>query len=264
MLEMHNQNFSIPAEKLITFAKNIDLLNYKLSNTEESLLNKLHNWDFLMDKQSVEASIYSVTKENIIREIVNINYGNLSSEINGWDNIGGVSHVRRFLSPLINEHIGNPESFLLNKKTTWESLYINSFITAIKFLKDSLGDKSNNWKWGNLHKTNHQHPLSSEFKDYKDILNPKKVPASGDGDTPLAGSYDKNYQMVAASVNRYAHDPNNWENSRWIVPLGSSGNPGSKHYSDQLEIWANGDTIPQLWNWDEIEKKSTIQKLIKN
>jgi penicillin amidase len=262
MLEMHNQNLSIPAEKLITFAKSTDFSKYKLSTSEELLLYKLHNWDFLMDKQSVEASIYSVTKENIIKDIVSINYGNLSTEINGWDNIGGVSHVRRFLSPLINEHIGDSSSFLLNKKTTWEDLYIKSFKTAIKFLQNKFGDNSNNWKWGNLHKTNHQHPLSSEYKDYEYILNPKKIAASGDGDTPLAGSYDKNYQIVSASVNRYAHDPSNWENSRWIVPLGSSGNPGSKNYSDQLEIWANGETIPQLWNWDEIKKICNKQKLL--
>ena len=105
---------------------------------------------------------------------------------------------------------------------------------------------------------------ASEFKEYIDILNPKKIAASGDGDTPLAGSFDKNYQIVAASVNRYAHDPNNWENSRWIVPLGSSGNPGSKNYSDQLEIWANGETIPQLWNWDEIRKICNKQNLVAN
>ena len=73
----------------------------------------------------------------------------------------------------------------------------------------------------------------------------------------------KNFKVSAASVNRYAHDPNNWENSRWIVPLGSSGNPGSKHYFDQLELWANGETIPQLWNWDKIKQNcETRQKLI--
>ena len=93
-------------------------------------------------------------------------------------------------------------------------------------------------------------------------MNPKKVPASGDGDTPLAGSYDRNFKVSAASVNRYAHDINNWENSKWIVPLGSSGNPGSKHYFDQLELWANGETIPQLWNWKEIKNNSETLQIL--
>ena len=49
-------------------------------------------------------------------------------------------------------------------------------------------------------------------------------------------------------------DVSNWNNSRWIVPLGSSGHPGSKHYSDQSQYWAEVKTIPQLWDWKEIEK----------
>ena len=123
-------------------------------------------------------------------------------------------------------------------------------------MEKKFGSILSDWKWGELHTTNHEHPLSSEFAEYAQTLNPKKVQASGDGDTPLAGSYDKNFNVIAASVNRYAHDPNNWENSRWIVPLGSSGNPGSEHYYDQLDLWSNGETIPQMWNWSDIEKES--------
>ncbi|MDE0178548.1 MAG: penicillin acylase family protein, partial [Gammaproteobacteria bacterium] len=47
-------------------------------------------------------------------------------------------------------------------------------------------------------------------------------------------------------------DPSDWRNSRWIVPLGASGHPGSPHYADQAELWADVETIPQLWDWDDI------------
>ena len=216
-----------------------------------------------MDKESFEASIYSVTREKLLEKIISINYGSLADEIINWKNIGGVSHVRRFLVPLLNENIGDPKSFLIND-SSWEDLFINSFREAVSFLVKKFGSTLSDWKWGKLHTTNHKHPLSSEFVEYAEILNPKKVQASGDGDTPLAGSYDKNFNVTAASVNRYAHDPNNWENSRWIVPLGSSGNPGSEHYYDQLDLWSNGETIPQMWNWSDIEKESISQKLLRN
>lgn len=263
MLEMHNQKFSIPAEKIISYFKGLKLSEYSLSKIEEKAIDLLFNWDFQMDKDSLPATIYTVTKEKIIEEIIKNNYGNLAEETIKWKNYGAVSHVRRFLVPLINDHIGNNESFLLSFGENWQNIVINSFKRAIDFLKSKFGENLKEWKWGNLHQTNHQHPLSSVFKDYSNILNPKKVSASGDGDTPLAGSYDKNYNVVAASVNRYAHDPSNWENSRWIVPLGSSGNPGSENYFDQLDLWSNGDTIPQLWNWDEINKlkKQIIKKI---
>ena len=261
MLEMHNQILSIPAMKMINFSKKIDINNKGFSNIEKISFKSLNQWDFNMDKESYEACIYTVTKEMLIEKIISINYGSLSGEIINWGNEGGISHVRRFLVPLINENIGVKDSFLIGN-LTWEELFLDAFRKAIAFLRDKYGDSIFDWKWGVLHTTNHTHPLSSEFQEYSDILNPKKVPASGDNDTPLAGSYDRNFKVSAASVNRYAHDISNWENSRWIVPLGASGNPGSKHYFDQLELWANGETIPQLWNWNEIKNNNeTIQIL---
>ena len=262
MLEMHNQKYSIPAEKIVSFIKKIDLDNIKLTDIEQSSLDLLENWDFSMDKSSSAASIYSMTREKLVEQIINLNYGGLAKETIEWKNYGAVSHVRRFLVPLINEHLGDNKSFLLSNKESWNELIIKSFKRAILILIDKFGDDINEWSWGNLHKTNHQHPLSSVYKEYSEILNPKHVSASGDGDTPFAGSSDKNFNVVAASVNRYAHDPSNWENSRWIVPLGSSGNPGSKNYYDQLDLWAEGETIPQVWNWEEITS-SCSKQLIK-
>ena len=60
------------------------------------------------------------------------------------------------------------------------------------------------------------------------------------------------FNVGGISVNRYIFDPSDWTNSRWITPLGSSGHPGSKHYSDQSVMWSNVEYIPQLWNWDDI------------
>ena len=31
--------------------------------------------------------------------------------------------------------------------------------------------------------------------------------------------------------------------SRWVVPLGASGDPGSPHHHDQQAAWATGGTL---------------------
>ena len=64
------------------------------------------------------------------------------------------------------------------------------------------------------------------------------------------------------SVNRYIHDPSDWRNSRWIVPLGASGHPGSPHYADQARQWADVETIPQRWDWEEIEDAAQTRQLL--
>ena len=90
------------------------------------------------------------------------------------------------------------------------------------------------------------------------------MPTHGDGDVPLAGGYDVSDPFIATgmSVNRYIHDPSNWSDSRWIVPLGASGHPGSAHYSDQARLWADVGYIPQLWEWERIASEAeTRQRL---
>ena len=67
---------------------------------------------------------------------------------------------------------------------------------------------------------------------------------------------DRSFTVTGLSVNRYVHDPSDWTNSRWIVPLGSSGHPGSPHYTDQGEMWANVEYIPQLWDWQQIANEA--------
>jgi penicillin amidase len=80
------------------------------------------------------------------------------------------------------------------------------------------------------------------------------VAASGDGDTPQQGGYwgPDRFILVSLSVNRYINDPADWRRSRWIVPLGASGHPSSRHYADQAILWSEVKTIPQWWDWDDI------------
>ena len=87
----------------------------------------------------------------------------------------------------------------------------------------------------------------------------------GDGFTPLAGSYSaaEPYILTSASMARYVFDASNWENSRWVVPLGASGHPGSSHYSDQAETWANVALLPMLYDWEAVSLQSeTHQSLL--
>ena len=108
-------------------------------------------------------------------------------------------------------------------------------------LRERLGDDVTTWTWGQLHHTRPRHPLSRAFPELSALLDPPTVQASGDGDTPQQGGYSltERFVVTSMSVNRYIHDPADWRRSRWIVPLGASGHPGSPHYADQAELWAD-------------------------
>jgi penicillin G amidase len=47
-----------------------------------------------------------------------------------------------------------------------------------------------------------------------------------------------------------------------ITPLGASGHPGSKHFADQQQMWANIETIPMLWDFSDVARDAeTTQRL---
>ena len=132
-------------------------------------------------------------------------------------------------------------------------------------LKDRLGADPTGWTWGRLHRTQPCHVLASVFPEAASLLSPPGFAVHGDGDTPLAGSYAVHdpFSVIGLSVNRYLHDPSDWTNSRWIVPLGASGHPGSPHFSDQAALWADVAYIPQLWDWTQIEAEAETHQCLK-
>ncbi|MEU6509284.1 penicillin acylase family protein [Streptomyces sp. NPDC046942] len=48
---------------------------------------------------------------------------------------------------------------------------------------------------------------------------------------------------------RYVWDLADRENSRWVVPFGADGAPGSPHHRDQLPLWLKGDLAPVVTDW---------------
>ena len=162
------------------------------------------------------------------------------------------------------EGLKNGDTSLLPDDQTWEAVIAQAFTEGVEYLRETLGGEPKNWAWGRLHYTNPVHTLADIFPDHKNLLNPPSVPMGGDGDTPQAGSFAMSnpFVMTGMSVARYVFDPSDWDNSRWIVPLGSSGHPGSPHYSDQTELWSKVQVINMSYTSKALEKvKVTEQRL---
>jgi penicillin amidase len=43
-----------------------------------------------------------------------------------------------------------------------------------------------------------------------------------------------------------------WENSRYSLPGGQSGNPLSPHYDDLLPLWERGEGVPIAWGEEAV------------
>jgi penicillin amidase len=146
------------------------------------------------------------------------------------------------------------DTTLLPPGQTWPGLIVSALGRAVTELRQRLGDDMQTWIWGKVHQTRPRHPLSRVVPELAPCLDPPRMAAGGDGDTPQQGGSwgPDRFALVSLSVNRYIADPADWRRSRWIVPLGASGHPGSPHYADQATLWSDVKTIPQWWDWDDI------------
>lgn len=53
---------------------------------------------------------------------------------------------------------------------------------------------------------------------------------------------------------RYVWDVARREESRWVVPFGACGVPGSPHHRDQLGPWLRGELVPVLTDWQALKE----------
>lgn len=227
----------------------------------------LSAWDCRMDRDSASAAIYGTARTFLLRDIVDAAFGEMTDEVLDAASAfgrGAGSHLGTLYAAAVRAMAENDRSCLAPGRT-WETVLESALARAMAELRAKLGDDVAGWAWGSVHHTRPRHPLSRTFPDAAPLLDPPPLATHGDGDTPLAGAYSIADRFVATvmSVNRYVHDPSDWRNSRWIVPLGASGHPGSPHYADQAGRWADVETIPQLWDWDDIVAGAEARQTLK-
>ncbi|WP_258803456.1 penicillin acylase family protein [Pseudarthrobacter sp. NS4] len=89
-------------------------------------------------------------------------------------------------------------------------------------------------------------------------------PTALSGDTGCVLSTESLPGVTDASfrgpVARYVWDLSDRAKSRWIVPFGSSGNPDSKDFASQLPLWAAGQLLPVVTDWDQLIKETHEQR----
>jgi penicillin amidase len=116
--------------------------------------------------------------------------------------------------------------------------------------------------WGVVHQPRLNHPLAALFPADAASLNRDSAPVGGDNDTVFATGCAANVgqRAVYGSLSRYVFDVGAWDNCRWIVFHGASGEPGSPWHMNQNATWAAGEMVPMLYDWREIEKQAVSRQ----
>jgi len=260
MVAIHGDVTSIPAQVI----QQSVLRGARFAGKAAVAAHALLEWDCALTTGSAAAALYEMTAARLMELLVKAHYAALADDyLDGLD-AGAEEHWRRQLKPAVIAAIERGDLSLAPAGETWESLLSSSIEWAVSQLEGRLGAEPAKWRWGGLHRSVPQHILAPDFPQAAPLLNPPRVEIAGDGDTPLVSAWrtGASFDASVGSVNRYVHDPSNWTNSSWIVPLGTSGHPGSAHYADQQPLWARLATIPQLWDWEQIGREAETEQVL--
>lgn len=259
MAAIHADRVSIPARAFVARLGSVR----PADPIEQAALDAVLAWDGAMDRDAVAPTVYAGFRERLMRELMTPLLGPLVTEAFAGAPRGAVAHMARLKSRL-TEMIERDDRSLLPAGQTWPEALAHAFAGAVGDLRAALGPDVTTWRWGRLHRTEPRHPLSATFPDAAGPLDPPAVAMGGDGDTVQAASFihAAGYGLTSTSVARYVFDLGDWERSRWIVPLGASGHPGSRHYADQAQTWADIRLLPMRYAWDRIAADAESRQVL--
>ena len=120
------------------------------------------------------------------------------------------------------------------------------------------------WEWGRLHRLTLVNPTlgDSGVGFVNRLFNRGPVQVGGGGGLVDATAWNaaEGYGVTAVPSMRMVVDLADLDRSRWIQLSGNSGHAYHENYADQLPLWAEGRTLPWVFD-DDAVSKSTVDTL---
>jgi penicillin G amidase len=224
----------------------------------------LKGWDGNMKADSVPASIYEITVQQILTRT-------LSDELQGDD-----PNHNLFLQYLdgmdsealwtIQSLMDTPDDPLWDNKQTTEkenrdTILLASLNGALADLARLLGDNMQDWTWGKLHQIEPRHEFSSAELVGGMFTLPAR-PLGGNKTTVAVAPYPLVFAsiplqgpmpVVSHQSYRMLLDTSDWTKSLGVFATGESGQPGSKFRENMYPVWLAGDYLPMLYSKEQID-----------
>jgi penicillin amidase len=216
-------------------------------------------WDGIVDPESSAGGVYEFFVTGLTRRVVSARAPHAAAWALGRGltvltpetgmGAGRMGHLVRLLRE-------QPDGWF---ERGWDTEISDALAIAITTLEKDHGTDPEGWKWGSLRPLTVLHPLG-EKKPLDRIYNLGPFPWGGDSTTVsqagLSFMEPTANPGVIASL-RMAVEVGEWDNNRFILPGGQSGNPMSPHYADQLDLYRSGGAIRIAWS--PADRASSVQ-----
>jgi penicillin amidase len=138
----------------------------------------------------------------------------------------------------------------------WPDEIADALAAVVQRLRSRHGSDPGGWAWGRLRSLVMHHPMGRRGL-LRGVFNLGPIPFGGDADT-INQAAALPLEPLAPTDNiaslRMVIDVGAWDNSRFVLPGGQSGNPLSPHYDDQFPLWQRGEGVAIAWTDDAIRQ----------
>ncbi|WP_299528642.1 penicillin acylase family protein [uncultured Lutibacter sp.] len=246
---------SVSPNVIKDFASNIDYISF--NKNEQRAIDILQLWDGSNTIDAVAPTIYN--------KLVYLYLKNTFEDEMGEELFTQFLDTHLSKRVIANQIKKNTSIWWDNISTTniietKKNILSKSLVEAVASLENQFGNDITAWNWEKVHTLEHPHPLGT-IAYLKNYFNVGPFPINGAREVINNRGYEYNnsglYNVNAGPSTRRIIDFSDVENSISILPTGQSGNPFSKHYKDQAEMYNKGEFRKMKMNKEEIINVST-------
>jgi penicillin amidase len=249
--QMHQDVYCVLAAELTP--KIIEILGARSSNADAQRVKKtLSQWNFKMEADSVGACLFEMTVRNMMENIFKDELGEELFQKYLETTVFPPRAIRMLVrkgSSSWFDDINTPN------EETIDDIIFKSMEQTIQQLNNEIGNDENKWVWGKVHPLTFEHVLGKK-KPLDRLFNIGPFPMEGNHLTVNKRQYPyKNpYDATSGVSYRMIVDFSNMSVSQRVLPTGESGQLGSPHYKDQIDLYLSGRYRPAWLERTHVEK----------
>ncbi|TQJ85372.1 penicillin amidase [Streptomyces sp. SLBN-31] len=212
-----------------------------LSPKAAALRDRLLAWDRRMDAQSTDAAAYAAVRGAVVRRL---------AAHPAFAALAAPPSCPEVLLPWLA--LLPRIAFALEHLLLAEELYEIDRSAVVAAALEEVAVLAPAAPWGQSHRLAPWRALATTSDDEPGLAGDHDcVPCT----SSVPGLTDLSARGPAA---RYVWDLARREDSRWVVPFGASGVPGSPHHRDQLPLWVRGDLVQVVTDFEQLTKESDV------
>ena len=249
MMSLQTDALSVPARTIVPMLAALSAADRRTEEARQRLLD----WDYVLDAESVEAGIYVAWERRINTNLYDLMVPEAARP-----------HLRSVpLRKQIEWLTYPPGEFGTDPVAGRDALLIRSLEEAVEGLRASFGSNMSDWQYGQSGYKHVllEHPLSSAVNEQmRERLEVGPFPRGGYGYTLLATGSGNN-QTSGASF-RIIVDTSDWDRTVGMNNPGQGGDPDHPHYEDLFELWATDRFHPVFFSREKIEGVTEARLLL--